>query len=273
MGVVMRYWFLLFLLCSALFRPALVAEDEVLRSELSKVYREWRAALLASSYTAWQKHTTQYRQALTRNLIVSQGQNYPEALFKIPMVPPDASGLRLLELEANGPTAHLVYFGKVDMGLDVPAEQIPENLLVLKFFQEKGGWKFDSSRMINLADVPETRAALKEGDMAALRIHAVGFEVGSEFCGYDYQPVENNAEQQLLMGGLEWGESKLKLKIKEVPLPVPDADKILNVEVVVLTGKEDKPVIRVFHWEPSAMPPPATVDLTVVLDNGTLRGN
>jgi hypothetical protein len=266
---------------------------------LSKVYREWRAALLANSYTAWQKHTSQHRQALTRNLIVSQGQNYPEALFSIPLTPPDTAGLRLLELEANGPTAHLVYFGRVDMGLDVPTDQIPENMLVLKFFQEKTGWKFDSTRLINLADAPETRAAVKEGDMeflkhppfnppgvlpetpkpcripqrvAALRIHAVGFQVSSKFCGYDYQPVENNAEQQLLMGGLEWGNSTLKLQIKEVPLPAPDADKILNVEVVVLTGQEKKPVIRVFHWEPSTLPPPAAVDLTVVLDNGTLKG-
>jgi hypothetical protein len=287
------------MLLTTLLRPALhAAEDaEVLGAGLSKIYREWRAALLASSYTAWQKHTTTYRQALTRNLIVSQGQSYPEAIFAIPVTPPDTAGLKLLEVEANGPTAHLVYFGKVDIGLD--EKDLPENLLVLKFFKEKGGWKFDSTRLINLGDVPEMRDDLKSGDMeflkhapfnppgvlpavpkpcgvpqrvAALRIHAVGFQVSSEFAGYDYSVVENNAEQQLLMGGLNWGKSTLKLKIKEVPLPVEDADKILSIEVVVLTGKEAKPVIRVFRWEPTTLPPPAAVELTVTLDNGTLKG-
>lgn len=276
----------------------LLAEEdpEVLRSKLGRIYGEWRAALTAKSTSAWQNHTSAYRQVLTRNMIVSQGQVFPDALFSLPMSPPDTLKLRLLEAEANGPTAHLIYFGPVDLGLEM--ENVPDNMLVLKFYQEKGGWKFDSSKMVNLGESPEMRESIKNGDLeflkhapfnppgvlpampklcgkpeyvSALRVHAVGYQVVAQCNGFDFPMVENNAEQHLMMGGLKRGPTPLRLMVKEVPLPVPDADKILSVEVIVLTGKEERPIVKVFRWSAEAQAS-GTVDLTVTLDNGTLRG-
>jgi hypothetical protein len=288
------FFFFILLQCPCFL---LAEEDpEVLRSKLSRIYSEWRAALTAKSTTAWQNYTSTYRQVLTRNMIVSQGQVFPDALFSLPMSPPDTLKLRLLEAEANGPTAHLIYFGPVDLGLEM--EDVPDNMLVLKFFQEKSGWKFDSSKMLNLGESPEMRESIKNGDLdflkhapfnppgelpavpklcqkpeyvAALRVHAVGYQVVAQCNGFDFPAVENNAEQHLMMGGLKRGPTPLRLLVKEVPLPVADADKILSVEVIVLTGKEERPIVKVFRWEPEIQAV-GTVELTVTLDNGTLRG-
>jgi hypothetical protein len=285
------------LIMLALCSSACAEDQEALRAELTRTYREWRASLMAKSVTAWQKYTTAHRQALTRNLIVSQGQRYPDAIFAIPMIPPDTATLKLLELEVVGETAHMVMFGKVDVGLET--EEIPESLLVLKYLKDKDGWRFDSTRVVNLGDTPEKRDSIKAGDLdflkhapfnppgvapaipkpcrkpdrvAAVRVHAVGYAVTPHMGGFDYPVVENNAEQHLLMGGLQWGAQTLSIDVREVALPVPDADKILSVEVVVLTGREEKPSVRVFHWEPAAPPAGGKQDLTVTLDVGTLKG-
>ncbi len=279
------------------FAPAR-ADDDALRTTLDKIYTEWRSALLAKNLLAWRTCTTTYRQVLTRNLIVSQKQRYPDVIFNLPVVPPDILRLKLLEVEAVGETAHLIYFGKIDLGLGDDASAIPENLLVLKFFKEKEQWKFDSTKFINLADNPEMREACQRGNpeflkhppfnppgtapaipklckepekVAALRIQAFGYEVLAEVNGYQGTPVVDTAEQQLIIGGLTRGDNALKLDVK--PLPVPEGEeRYLEVEAVLLSGEEKPVATRVFDWTPKESTVPPVVNLNIMVNNLTMKG-
>lgn len=293
-------------LAAALFfltfcHPSLVfaADDLDLRLTLEKIYSEWRSALLARNLTAWRTCTTTYRQTLTRNLIVSQKQRYPDAVFALPVTPPDVRHLKLMEVEAVGDTAHLIFFGRIDLGLEREGGgDVPENLIVLKYFKEQGQWKFDSSKFLNLADNPDLRAACQRGDkewtkhppfnppgvapavpplckepekVSALRIQAYGYEVVASVNGYDNTPVIDAAEQQLIIGGLLRGENALKLKVKELPIQ-KDEERFLQVEAVLITNSEERPTIRVFQWTPSFQPVPSTVDLRINVNNLTQKG-
>lgn len=287
------------LTCLALTCSSLVASDLDLRLSLESVYQEWRSALLARNLTAWRTCTTTYRQVLTRNLIVSQKQRYPDAVFALPVTPPDVRKLALMEAEAVGETAHLIYFGKIDLGLsEGDVGEVPDNLIVLKFFSEQGQWKFDSSKFLNLADNPELRAACERGHkewakhppfnppgkapavpklckepekISALRVQAYGYEVVASVNGYDNTPVIDNAEQQLIIGGLQRGENALQLQVKELPI-AKDEERFLQVEAVLLTNEEARPTVRVFEWTPKFQPVPPVVSLTITINNLTQKG-
>lgn len=277
--------------------PGAKGADPALRSELDRVYHDWRSALINKNMDAWKRSTSLFRQVVTRNLIVSGGQPYPDSIFEIPIQPPEITKLRMLECEANGNTAHLVYFGKIDLGLD--AEKIPDNLLILKFFREGQSWKFDTTRFINLEEVPDIRAGLQNGSadflnepaftpsgivppvpaecrkppyMAALQMQSYGYETKAQINGFDYPPVTDNSEQQLIIGGLAWGKNDLKLSIKAIPIPEGE-ERILEVNAVVITHAKDRPQIRIFSWETTSATPPAEIDLPVWVSGGTLKGH
>ncbi len=275
------------------------ADDDSLRLTLEKLYNDWRSALLAKSVEAWQRSTSAYRQMCTRNAMISQGKGYPEALFDLPIKPPSLLDLRLVEVEAVGDTAHLIYFGRVDLGVDAGGAEIPENLLMLKYYREQGAWKFDTNKYINLAGNPDMRDALRKGNadflkhppfnppgnapavpkpcgkpekVGALRIHAIGYEVIASLNGYDYPPVADDADQQLIIGGLARGGNKLGLAIKQLPISdEPGATRHLEIQAVI-SDAPDKPMTRVFRWEPKTHPAAAHVELNIVLDTQTLRG-
>jgi hypothetical protein len=273
--------------------------DDDLRLQLERVYSDWRAALLAKSVEAWNRSTCSYRQMFTRNAIVSQGKAYPDSLFDLPFQPPSVIGLQLVETEAVGDTAHLLYFGKIDLGLE--AETIPENLMMLKFYKDAGAWRFDTTRYFNLGNDDDTRRQIRAGTadfykhppfnppgiapavpkpcakpekVGALRIHAVGYEVIASMNGYDYPPVADDAEQQLIIGGLARGDNKLTLAIKKIPLPkdVAETERHLEVQAVMATDDVEKPTLRVFRWQPKAHPAPEKVELNVILDIRTMKG-
>lgn len=272
------------------------AEDAALRSSLERVYHDWRSALINKNMEAWKRSTALYRQVVTRNLIVSGGQTYPDSIFEIPIQPPDITRLRLLECEARGPTAHLVYFGKIDLGLD--SDEIPDNLIILKFFNERGAWKFDTNRIMNLAGSPEVRAALQNGKadfldepaftpsgvvpptpaecgkpqyIGVLQIQSYGYETKASLSGYDYPVVADSAEQQLIIGGLAWGKNDLKLQIKALPSP-EDAGRMLEVNAIIINNAREKPQVRIFSWEMKSATPPSEIVLPVWVSNSTLRG-
>ncbi len=274
------------------------ADDEALRATLDKVYLNWRNALMTRSMEAWHKSTTSYRQMVTRNMIVSQGQKYPDAIFDLPVSPPETHRLRLLEVEAVGPTAHLLYFGKVDLGLGVPPDKVPDNLLMLKFFNENGVWRFDSTKFINLNDRPEIREQCRSGHpefikhppfnppgvlpavpkpcaapekVAALRVEAMGYEVTAHLNGYDYPMVTDNAEQQVIIGGLARGDNDLRLEIKALPVPAGE-ERVLNVQAVMFTKNPKQPLIKVFDWTPPYHPAEPNVRLNVSLNNSSMKG-
>ena len=279
--------------------PQARGDEAELRSSLLKVYSEWRSALLAKNLTAWRTCTTAYRQVQTHNLIVSQRLRYPDAIFELPVTPPDPLRLKLLEVEANGPTAHLIYFGKIDLGIGQgDVAEIPENLLVLKYFQDRGAWKFDSTKFINLADNPDMREACVRGNpeflkhppfnppgvvpatpkpckepekAAMLRVQAIGYEVIPTVNGYVGTPIVDTEEQQLLIGGLNRGDNEAVLQIKEIPIPEGE-ERYLEVEAVLMHDQPGQAVTRVFDWIPKVKPVPSSVKLNIIVNNSTQRG-
>lgn len=250
------------------------AQDAALTAELSRAYENWRSAMVAKDAHAWASAITSYRQVVTRNLIVSQKKSFPGAVFEVPVQPPELTGLRLLEAEAVGATAHLLLFGKVDMGGD-PA-LIPESVLMLKFFQERGGWKFDSSKLLRLNDQPEIARQIKEGGrpdfldwpeftppgtpptvpklcdppefMAGCTFQSFGYETRMRINGHDYPAMTDHAEKLFVIGGLRSGPNELVLEIKPVEVP-PGEERLLQLDFFVLTGREGQAPVRVYHYE------------------------
>ena len=276
--------------------PSGRAEDVELRRTLEHVYHDWRSALLNKDLAAWQRATSAYRQMITRNTMVSQKQPYPEALFAIPIRPPEITNLRMLEVEAIGTTAHMIFFGKVDLGLD--AEEIPENILILRFVSENSVWKFDTTRIMNLAGVPDVRASLQNGiadfldrpefnppgsvppvpppcrkpeHVAALQVKSLGYETSVTIEGVDYPTISDDAAQHLVIGGLVRGRNEMKVNIK--PLPVPEGyERELEINVQIITGNPKSPMLRVFSWDTQSAAPPEHLDLPVIVNNLTLKG-
>jgi hypothetical protein len=277
---------------------ALVArgEDADLRRDLERAYSQWRGAIAAHDLTGWKNATAGYRQAVTRNMIVSQKQPFPEALFTLPLRPPETNTLKLVKTAAKGATANLIYFGKVDLGIS-EASEIPENLLVLKFIKDQDKWKFDTTRVINLAGAPDIRAELKNSGnsgflnetelvptgvvpttpppcqmrdhIGVLEITSIGYSTDAKVNGFEVGNVTDNVEQHLIIGGLKSGDNALFLSVK--PTPIPEGEKReIEISAVVLTGDESKPSFRVFAWKPEATPQPSS-EHNIIVSKMTMR--
>lgn len=259
---------------------SLSAQDSSLRPTLEQTYQLWRDSMIRKDFATWQQVTASYRQMTTRNLIVSQRQSFPSALFDIPLMPPAISGLRLVDISQSGDTAAMIYFGKVDIGVAEPS-QIPENLLVLRFLRESGRWKFNTTRLVNLEGVPQVRAELKQTNtsshlnsldfkadgivepipaacptperMGVLQIASFGYQIRAAVNGFNIATVSNNAEEHLIIGGLKRGDNPLELSI--TPLEIPEgARRSVVIHALVLTGDSKKPSIRVFTYAPEQLP-------------------
>jgi len=289
---------LLLALC-LLFPLALRGEDAELNHELERVYSRWCAALSSHDAEGWHETTASYRQVLTRNLIVSQKQPFPDALFAIPLRPPDTGLLRHVKTHTKGPTANMIFFGKVDLGLSDDTE-IPDNLLLLRFVHEATGWRFDTTRLINLNGLPRVRAQLKaSGDspylddedllpsgvapptpklcrapehVAMLNVISIGYSTTASVNGYTFAPVKDNVDRQLIIGGLNTGANPLNLEIHPTEIP-KDVKRKLQISAFVMTGYESRPAIRVYTWEaPASGELPTQVSLDVNVNQRSMKG-
>lgn len=288
---VMRQIFLLLLGFSLFHHPSPLSgqtSDAELHATLEKVYLRWREAMMRKDAQAWAASITRYRQTVIRNLVVSERRKFPDAVFASEVQPPALVGLRLLEVQAVGPTAHLVYFGKIDMGQD--RELVRDNLLKLKFYREDNGWKYDSNRIIRLENVPEVLKELREGKRpdfldspeytppgsmpptpplcrvpdhrAGYKLQTLGYETTISMNGIDYEPVEDALDQQVLIGGLVNGHNEITLKIK--PVPVPEGGKpSLQFRVYILTSDPEKPGTEVLRWQAPETGVPAQITLPI----------
>lgn len=267
-----------FLFCLCLTAGiALAQEEATLRPDLERAYARWRSAVLAKDARAWAAAITMHRQIITRNLVISQGLPFPKAVFETMLSPADVTGLRLLEVQAVGDTAHLLYFGQVDLG-DAP-DVIPENLLLLKFFREKAGsWKFDSSKFIQLSTQPERRAKLLAGEppdfldlpeftppgtppatppLCAVPDHITGCTL--QTIGYETTLLVNGQEHYaadtvarlFLTGGLKNGANTVQLRAKKLDLPkdAKDAERVLEIDFFTKPTQPGARPQRVFHYE------------------------
>ncbi|HCN29488.1 MAG TPA: hypothetical protein DIT64_12210 [Verrucomicrobiales bacterium] len=260
--------------CILVLCPAAVAQDAALASQLARAYGAWRAAMQSGDAKAWAAAITMHRQVTTRNLIVSQRKNWPAAVFEVPLDPPDISSLRLLEADAVGETAHLLFFGRVDMGGGPGV--IPESVLMLKFFNERGTWKFDSSKLLRLDDQPEIAQQIKAGGrldfldypeftppgksppvpkicgipdhVTGCTFQSLGYQTRMIINGHDYPVMTDHAEKIFVIGGLKNGANEIILEVKPVEIP-PEGIRLLQLDFFVLAGKEGRQPVRVFHYE------------------------
>lgn len=262
--------------------------DAGLRALLEKAYFQWRDAMIRKDPHAWAASITRYRQTVMRNSIVSERKPFPDAVFSSELTPPALDGLRLLEAQAVGETAHLVYFGKIDMGQD--RELLHDDLLKLKFLNENGVWKFDSNRISSFGAAPEVRQALLEGKKpdfldtpeftppgkappvpplcrvpdhkAGYKLQSFGYEVTLSMNGFEYEPVQDGLAQEMITGGLINGHNEITLGIK--PVPVPEGEKAsLQIRVYILSNDPDQPGREVLRWQAPETGVPAKVTLPV----------
>lgn len=283
----MRLLRLLPLFCLFLSTSVLPAQnsDAALRASLESVYNTWREAMIHSDARAWAGSITRYRQTVVRNAIVSERQAFPAAVFSAQVAPPPIANLRLLEVQAVGDTAHLVYFGKVDLGQD--KELLKDNLLKLKFGREDGVWKYDSNRITSLQNAPEVRKKLLAGEApdfldtpeytppgslppvpplcrvpdfkGGYKIESFGYATSISMNGFTTDPVQDGLEQEILTGGLVKGRNELTLDIK--PVEVPKGEKAsLQVRIYKLGGEADS-AQEVLRWKAPEDGAPAKVTL------------
>ncbi|MEM7384732.1 MAG: hypothetical protein AAF514_07275 [Verrucomicrobiota bacterium] len=266
---------------------------QALQVDLETTYNQWRRAMMAGDFKGWQAATATSRQHLTRNLIVSQKKLFPKALFDLPMDPPALVTLRMLQAKQKGPTARSVYYGRVDFGIG--ANKAPENLLILKFIKERGGWKFDTSSFMRLDGTPEIRQQARTGNLkflkeppfqpsgrlrpipkpcpvpdyvADLHIVSLGYDSEIELNGYRY-PVYHNVNTEIAIGGLKKGLNPISMKMKPTKLMAGEK-RIFKVSVHVKTGKKRNPAIKVFEYNPTEVPP--SFSSAVKADKTTIKG-
>lgn len=259
---------------------------DALRGALESAYGRWREAIIRKDPVGWASSITRYRQTKIRNEIVSELRSFPEAVFSADLQPPPLTGLRLLEAEAAGVTAHLVYYGKVDMGQD--RDLLKDNLLKLRFYQEAGVWKYDSNRIISLDSVPEVRTEIVAGRRpefldspeytppgtmppppplcrvpefkAGYKLQSFGYETVLSAGGCDHAPVQDSLEQQVLIGGLVKGRNEIRLKIR--PGKVPDGEKpALQIRIYLLPKDSNLQGREVLRWQAPEGSVPAEVTL------------
>lgn len=249
------------------------AQEPDLRLKLERAYSQWRTAVQARDAKAWAASITMYRQVITRNTVVSQGLAFPKSVFDTMMTPADTKDLRLLEVQSVGDTAHLLYFGQVDMGGS--PEHIPHNLLMLKFFRQDGIWKFDSNKLIQLVSQPELRAKLLRNEppdfldlpeftppgtppatpalcpvpdhITGCTVQSVGYEVEIKVNGYDHFAA-NSVLKFFILGGLRNGTNPIT--ISATPLDVPQGtERVLEVDFFTKPQAAGEQGKRVFHYE------------------------
>jgi hypothetical protein len=268
--------------------PVVQAQEngEALRGVLEAAYGRWRDAIIRKDPVGWASSITRYRQTKIRNEIVSELRSFPEAVFSADLQPPPLTGLRHLEAEAAGVTAHLVYYGKVDMGQD--RELLKDNLLKLRFYQEAGVWKYDSNRIISLDSVPEVRTEIVAGRRpefldspeytppgtmppppplcrvpefkAGYKLQSFGYEAILSAGGCEHAPVQDSLEQQVLIGGLVKGRNEIRLKIR--PGKVPDGEKpALQIRIYLLPNDSNLQGREVLRWQAPEGSVPAEVTL------------
>ncbi|WP_395736987.1 hypothetical protein [Prosthecobacter sp.] len=259
-----------------------------LRGALENAYLKWREAMLRKDANAWAASITRYRQTVIRNSVVSERLPFPDAVFASEVQPPALAGLRLLEAQAVGDTAHLVYFGKIDLGQD--KELVHEDLLKLKFFRESGVWKYDSNRISRLDKAPEVLKELRAGKRpdfldspeytppgsmpappplcrvpdfkAGYKLQSFGYETTISMNGANYDPAVDALDQQILIGGLVKGHNEITLNIK--PVPRPEGERAsLQLRVYIISKDPGNPGKEVLRWQAPDSGAPAKVTLPI----------
>jgi hypothetical protein len=253
-----------------------------LEEDLASAYDSWRAAVQKKDFEAWRRATVYARQITTKNLIVSQRQEFPKAIFNFPVQFPPLDTLRLLGARRKGDTAAAVYFGRVDFGLGV--NPVPESILITRFVFERRAWRYDSSTVMNLETSPGLKRNSEKGDLAFLddapfapsgvvppvpdqcglpdyvadvHIVALGHKAKVSINGISNHSVEDNVGTEVVIGGLKKGENRIELEMEELARST-SPQRLLQISVHVKTGDLENPAVQVFRYEPGTVPPKYT---------------
>ncbi len=261
--------------------------DNSLRTTLESAYDAWRRSIDTGDLTLWEQSTAFSRQIQTRNLIVSQKQPFPQALFDDPIGAPSLGGLIPLGVLTTGDTATSTYFGKANFG-DEPGVAITDNLLVLHFLREEGVWKFDNLRIVKPAGNAELLLQIRNSDFSFLRgeefqpapylppipqpvdppqyvaeawIDATGYEVKLTVNGHLIGTFKNLKTTELVIGGAKRGENRVQVEARLLP----EGKGSSNVEIAIYAAEDPAgQAQRVYHFKPGSAVPPLTQDRFVV---------
>ena len=248
-----------------------------LRSELERTYLSWLQAMRNSDLAGFDAQTSRYRKMCLRNEVVSLNQAFPAAVFKSVIQAPDVSKLTFIDAAAEGDTARIVYFGRVDFSLD--SSVTPENPLIIRFLRENGAWKFDWIQYVNLGtdeqarrdarsggrkwlEAPEfeltgrypelPKPCLKPYQIAALSIVATSCRVTVNVNnGTHIETVENNTGGRVITGGLQKGANVITI----IPEALEGGKLPPQLSISILTRTESyRPSTRLWSWRPPEAP-------------------
>jgi len=264
--------------------PALKAQgtnNNEVTDTLKAVFDDWTKAMTNKDLSLWQKSTAKFRQIGIRNMIVSQKNKWPEALFEGPVKPPNLSSMKMAKTMVNGRTAQLVYFGKADFGIgeDVKA---PEGLLFLMFIKESNDWKFSTSRFMNLNNAEEISAAAQSGNFSFLdspqfippgkvppvpklcpvpemvgylEIVSIGYETKVNVAERSKHMVINNVHKGLIIGGLKKGINPIFIETRTLKKKKGQDPKThFEINVYREANQERKPLKLIYGTGPKKNP-------------------
>jgi len=260
--------------------------EEELEKTLVATYTAWRNAMLKGDYATWAKHTSSYRRVITRNNIVSQKLRFPNALFEVPMKPAAIDGMKPIQARALGVTSQLVYYGRIDVGVDPPeGQEIPESLLILKFIKEDTQWKFNTLSLLNLSGAKEITDKIKAKDysfldkgnfvppgwvpptpkecpvpdyVAQIQITSFGYHTEVIINGVSSHRVSDNATSALIIGGLKASPNKVTVTSTPIGKPKGDAEDIpdkVEVSVFAVPNEAGAKPHKSWSYKPAKVPP------------------
>lgn len=243
-----------------------------LQRQLEQVYGKWRAAMIGKSSAGWQAHTSSRRQVEVRNRILSERFPFPAAVFDLPAAPPSLAGLKAMQASSKGATAKAVYYGRVDFGV---GGDLPDNLLVLSFVNERGGWKYDGAEFINLAAMPDLRKKLSAGEAGALEspeflpvgrpeplpiqlpgpvkyiakayVYCPGREVRLQINKISRHAFANTKDAEVVIGGARDGANEVQFAIKR--LPGAEGNEPMTVRVYLMSEVRGVDPLKAFEYQ------------------------
>ena len=248
---------------------------------LKAVFGDWNKAMTEKDLSLWQKSTAKFRQIGIRNMIVSQKNKWPEALFEGPVKPPNLSSMKMAKTMINGSTAQLVYFGKADFGISEEVKA-PEGLLFLMFIKENNDWKFSTSRFMNLSNAEEISTAAQSGNFAFLEspqfkppgkvppipklcplpemvgyleIVSIGYETKVDVAERSKHMVINNVHKGLIIGGLKKGINPIFIETRPLNKKKgPKSKTHFEINIYSETDQERKPLKLIYGSGPKKDP-------------------
>lgn len=140
--------------------------DSTLPANLVRTYQAWRQAMVRSDSAQWQALTSSHRKMEVRNRILSEKKPFPASVFQVPSAPPSLDGLKTIHVSQRGATAKAAFYGKIDFGV---GGEPSENVMLVSYVNEAGGWKYDKADFVNLSALPEVRKELAAGDLSYVK--------------------------------------------------------------------------------------------------------